>query len=414
MLLEAKVERIQKDMEDMAQYTATPGRGITRFSFTEEDRLTRAFLKDRMRACGLEVYEDAAGSIIGRRPGRADNAPVVMIGSHFDSVKNGGPFDGPAGVVTALEIARVLHENSIVTEHPIEFVALIEEEGGRFGSGLFGSRAMAGRIAPQDLYTCKDDCGVSMAEAMASFGFDPMNISQAARMQEQIKAFFELHIEQGPVLEATGVNVGIVEAVVGITQLEVVIEGRADHAGTTPMDMRSDALVAAAQAVTLVNQLAKKTGRNAVATVGKLSVMPGAYNIVPGKVVLTVDIRSAANETIKELSQKIKRGVLALPEQFPGISCSAAIKMQVEPVILPANIVTILEEVGLERGISTMHMVSGAGHDAMIMAGLTQVGLVFVPSRMGRSHCPEEWTEYRQLKQGVDILLGAVLRQAGA
>jgi allantoate deiminase len=409
MLLQSKVARIQKDLEAMAQFTATPGQGITRFSFTEEDRLTRDYIKECMRECNLLVYEDAAGTIIGRRPGRQDKAPAVMVGSHFDSVKNGGPFDGPAGVVTALEIARVLDEHQVITEFPIEFVALIEEEGGRFGSGLFGSRAMVGKVSPQDLHILKDESGISMAKAMTSFGMDPSQIGNAVRQTGEIKAFFELHIEQGPILETTGVSVGIVETVVGIRQMEITIEGQPDHAGTTPMNLRADALVATSDIIKLVNQLARKAGAGTVATVGRMAVSPGAANVVPGKVVFSVDIRSADAEIIENISHETANAVLSLPEEHPGIVCHIATKIRVDPVSLPSQIVELLEKEGQVRNISTTKMLSGAGHDAMVMAGITQVGLVFVPSKQGRSHCPEEWTDYHQLKQGVDIVLGAIL-----
>jgi allantoate deiminase len=414
VFLQSNIHRIQKDIETMAQYTATPGCGITRFSFTAEDRLTREYIKARMRECALTVHEDAAGTVIGRRAGKRATAPVVMIGSHFDSVNNGGPFDGPAGVVTALEIASVFHENQVVTEYPLEFVALIEEEGGRFGGGLFGSRAMAGKITPEEMRTCKDAEGISMAEAMATFGFDPVKIQAAVRKPEQLKAFLELHIEQGPILEATGISVGIVETVVGIEQLEITINGRPDHAGTTPMAMRADALVAAADIIKLVNHLAKTAGAGTVATIGRMSVVPGAANIVPGRVVFTVDLRAVDAATIESVSAAIQLAVAALPRENHGITGAVVRKLRVDPVHLSPQIHAILAAAGRARGISTNLMRSGAGHDAMVMAGLTQVGLVFVPSRDGRSHCPEEWTDYAQLQQGIDLVLGAVLRLAEA
>ncbi|MCX7781578.1 MAG: Zn-dependent hydrolase, partial [Negativicutes bacterium] len=309
MVWETNVKRIQHDLEMMARHTATPGAGVTRFSFTEQDRLTREYIKSRMRECNLTVYEDAAGAVIGRREGAKGDAPVVMVGSHFDSVKNGGAFDGPAGVVAALEIAGILNENQVKTEYPIEFVALIEEEGGRFGGGLFGSRAMAGRVTQEELTEFKDAQGISMAEAMAAFGFDPAKIGEAARKPEQLRAFLELHIEQGPILETTGIDAGIVETVVGLTQLEITLTGRPDHAGTTPMAMRADALVAAADIIRLVNRLAQEAGEGTVATVGRLAVSPGAANIVPGNVVFTVDIRSAGAATIGQIREAVEQAV---------------------------------------------------------------------------------------------------------
>jgi len=412
LFLESNVQRIQVDLEVMARHTSTPGLGVTRFSFSSEDRLTREYIKGRMQQCGLTVYEDVAGAIVGRRPGKKDQAPVVMVGSHFDSVKNGGPFDGPAGVAAALEIARVLEENQVITEHPIEFVALVEEEGGRFGGGLFGSRAMAGKVSMEELTTFKDEDGISIAQAMAKFGFDPDLIGSAARDPRQLRAFFELHIEQGPILETSGVSVGIVEIVVGITQLDITLQGRPDHAGTTPMEMRADALVAAADLIMKVGRLARSAGNGTVATVGKISALPGAANIVPGNVECTVDIRSKKVENINFVVRGIERELKLLMRRNPAISYSITRKLAIAPVRLTPQIIDILMAEGNKRNISTKLMQSGAGHDAMVMAGLTEVGLIFVPSKGGRSHCPEEWTDYAQLKQGVDILLGAVLTVA--
>ena len=412
MRFQSSTHRIQKDMEALAQFTATPGLGVTRFSFTDEDRQAREYIKARMLESHLTVYEDAAGTIIGHRPGQKTDAPVVMIGSHFDSVKNGGAFDGTAGVIAGLEVARILDENKISTRYPIEFIAMIEEEGSRFGSGLFGSRAMAGKVTDNELKNFKDDEGICIAEAMKRFGLESDKISAAVRTPEKLKAFLELHIEQGPILEKTGVNVGVVDTIVGIDQWEIVVQGRSDHAGTTPMDMRADALVAAAEIVKTVQQLALQAGSGTVATVGKMQVFPGAGNIVPGMVVFTVDIRSSDTEKIRHISDELKNAVADLPSEYPGIVSQVIPKLSSAPIQLSAAILRMIEAEARTCGISTKRMLSGAGHDAMVMAGLTEVGLIFVPSRNGRSHSPEEWTDYVQLKHGVDLLLRAALQLA--
>lgn len=414
MRYQTSVQRIQSDIETLAGFTSTPNRGVSRFSFSPEDRLARDYIKTKMLAANLSVSEDAAGTVVGRRPGLLDNGPVVMVGSHFDSVLNGGAFDGPAGVVAGLEIARAMNENKLVTQYPIEFVAMIEEEGGRFGAGLFGSRAMAGKLVPNELELFKDDAGISMAEAMRSFGLDPARIDSAVRSADQLKAFFELHIEQGPVLEKAGVQVGIVEVIVGIEQWEIIVAGRPDHAGTTPMDLRADALVAAAKLVMLVNDLARKAGAGTVATIGKMQVLPGAGNVVPGLVSFSVDIRSADTEKIRLISDGLRIVVQQLPNEYPGICTRMNPKLSIAPTQLSTKIADIFETEAICGGISTRRMVSGAGHDAMVMAGLTDVGLIFVPSRSGRSHCPEEWTDYEQLKTGTDLMLQVVLQTAGS
>ena len=412
MRIQSNIHRIQRDIEALAHFTASPGEGVTRFSFTAEDRLAREYIKNQMAASHLKVYEDAAGTIIGRREGSRRCAPAVMIGSHFDSVKKGGPFDGPAGVVAALEISRILDENRICTEYPLEFIAMVEEEGGRFGAGLFGSRAMAGKILPGELLNFHDDAGISVARAMQDFGLEPEAITSAVRSPDQLKAFLELHIEQGPILEKTGIDVGLVETVVGIEQWEIEIQGRPDHAGTTPMNMRADALVAAADVIKQIYRLASDSAAGTVATVGKLQVSPGAGNIVPGKAIFTVDIRSDNATDIQQLSEAIQRFLFSLAKEYPGISTRMSPVLSIDPTPLSSDILQLLEEEAGFSGITSRRMRSGAGHDAMVMASLTEVGLVFVPSRDGRSHCPEEWTDYNKLKKGVDLLLQAALRLA--
>lgn len=409
--METKTDRIKRDIQELARFNATPGRGLTRFSFSPEDKMAREYIKEQMEAAGLKVYQDAAGTVIGRREGTDGSLPCIMVGSHFDSVKNGGNFDGPAGVVTGLEIARVLNENGIKTKYPIEFVALVEEEGGRFGAGLFGSRAMVGKVSEKELAENRDENGITTGEAMKNFGLDPRSIESAKRLPGSVKAFMELHIEQGPVLEAAGKDIGIVNTIVGLRHYEVEITGRPDHAGTTPMDMRADALVLAARVITGINQMAKEAGEGTVATVGSLKVSPGATNIVPGRVVFTMDIRSAKEENI----QAIIDGAKALLEEGCAggdLSFSINNKIAVSPVHVPGYMTDIFKEKCEKLGFSYKEMISGAGHDAMVMAEITDSCLIFVPSKDGRSHCPEEWTDYEQIQKGAQLMLEALLEIA--
>lgn len=407
--METNAKRIQRDIEQLAQFTATPGQGVTRFSYTPEDRAARNYIKEQMQQAGLFVSEDAVGTVIGRRPGLKEG-PAVLVGSHFDSVKHGGAFDGTAGVVVALEIARVLKEHDITTCYPIEVIAMVEEEGGRFGGGLLASRAMAGMVRKEVLTASYDAQGISLAEAMAEFGLDP-DIKAAQRKPDELKASFELHVEQGVVLESEGTDLGLVQAIVGMREYEVEITGRPDHAGTTPMNMRADALFAASCVVQQVRQIALDVGGGAVGTVGKLEVRPGAGNIVPGQVCFSVDLRSHEQEALDTLSDKLKTAVeeACKPE---GLTYTITDKMDVQPVKLPAHLRDLIAREAKTRGISTHPMVSGAGHDTQVMATLTDAALIFVPSKDGRSHCPEEWTDYAALKKGADVLLGAVVTVA--
>lgn len=402
------LKRIQKDIEELSKYNSTPGKGLTRFSLTKADKGAREYLKNELNKLDLEIYEDAAGSLFGKMKGTDETAPSIIIGSHFDSVKNGGNFDGPAGVVMALEIMRTLKENGVKTKYPIEFVAMIEEEGGRFGGGVFGSRAMIGNISYQDLLNYKDDEGISMAEAFTSFGFNPKKIETAKRDPKDIKAFIELHIEQGPVLETGNIDVGLVDFIVGINEFKVIIKGRPDHAGTTPMNMRQDALVAASEVITKINKFAIDAKEGTVATVGVLNVHPGAANIVPGEVQFTVDIRSRKEECIKSVKKNIELALKSIEEQ--NLECRIREMLYVKPVNMSKTITDIFENESIENNFSYKRMTSGAGHDAMIMASITDVGLIFVPSKDGRSHCPEEWTDYDQLQKGIELIYNTVLK----
>lgn len=410
--MRTSLERIRKDIEALAAFNGTPGAGLTRLSFSEEHKKAQDYIVQQMKDAGLAVRIDACGTIIGRLEGLQPEAPVVMTGSHFDSVRCGGNFDGPSGVVTGLETARVFKERGIKPVHPVEFVAMIEEEGARFGSGLFGSRAMAGRLTSGELKENRDEKGISTEEAMKAFGLDPEKYKEAVRKKGEIKNFIELHIEQGPVLESTNTDIGIVETIVGILELEVRIKGRADHAGTTPMDMRADAFLAAAKTAATVNETAVSQGEGTVATVGRLELKPGAFNIVPAEADFAIDIRSRRQSCIDKVRIAVSETLEALAAENESLSYEIKVMMETEPVNTDPNVCKILEESADALGFSGRRMLSGAGHDAMIMADITDIGLVFVPSRGGRSHCPEEWTDYEQLQKGIETVCMTVERLA--
>lgn len=351
---------------------------------------------------GLKVYEDAAGTVVGRIEGELKNAPAVLIGSHFDTVLNGGNFDGLAGVVAALETARVFKENKLKPKYPVEFIAMIEEEGTRFGAGLFASRAMAGKVSRQELYESKDENGILMAQAMEEFGFNPDKIEEAIRPKESLKAFLELHIEQGPILEAENKEVGVVEYIVGLHAIEVKIKGRADHAGTTPMNMRSDAMEAAAMLISRVGDYTREVGEGSVATVGRLSLLPGSFNVVAKEVTFTVDIRAKDSSNIERILQWIYTELDKISEN-KNVTYEVQTLLDVQPVKLSEEIANIIENNCKRLGFSSMRILSGAGHDAMVMANLTSTGMIFVPSKNGRSHSPSECTDYNLLQKGIEI-----------
>lgn len=406
--MKTNIERIENDIKQLSKFNSSPGDGLTRFSFTKEDRDARNYIKDQMFRAGLTIYEDAAGTIIGRLNGEFKDGPTIMIGSHFDSVKNGGNFDGPAGVVMALEIARTFKENNIIPNYPIEFIAMIEEEGGRFGGGLFGSRAMTGKVTRESLDKYCDTDGISIATAMKDFGFDPDRIGEASRNPKDIKAFIELHIEQGPVLEKSSLDIGIVNYIVGIEEFEITIKGRPDHAGTTPMKMRANALDAACPVLSKISNFAIDAGEGTVATVGILNIKPGAANIVPSEVKFVVDIRSKNEKCKKEVRGKI---IELLAKSTSNNNCTYSItdRLDVLPVKLDEKIIEDLSAICEKLEYKNVTMLSGAGHDAMVIASIANVGLIFVPSKDGRSHCPEEWTDYDQLQKGIELAYYEVL-----
>ena len=410
--MKTSVERIKKDIENLSKLNSSPEKGLTRFSLTQEDRQVRDYLKEELKKMNVEIYEDEAANLLAKRKTANNEHPSILLGSHFDSVKNGGHFDGPAGVIMALEIFRTLEENNISTKYPLEFIAMIEEEGGRFGAGVFGSRAMAGMVSYEDLLRNKDENGISMAEAMEDFGFDPEKIGEAKRNPEDIKAFIELHIEQGPLLENKGKDIGIVDCIVGINHFNVIIKGRPDHAGTTPMNMRADAVSTAAKVIGKIDEYAVNEKNGTVATVGSLHVKPGAINIVAEHVEFTVDLRSKDYESIKRVTSKIRGELEELTKDNECLSFETEQLLDTKPVEMSEEIVDLFQKNAEKNSLTYETMMSGAGHDAMIMRRITDAGLIFVPSKDGRSHCPEEWTDYEDLQKGIELIYHTILELA--
>lgn len=410
--METKVERIQRDIETLAQYSQVQGIGCTRYTYTKEFAQARDYIASQMKAAGLSVREDAVGTVIGRMEGRNPSAPIIMTGSHFDTVKTGGRFDGAAGVVAALETARTLHDEGFVPERPIEFVALPEEEGARFGGGLFASRAMCGQLYENELETYKDSDGVSVAQAMREYGLDPAKADEARRKKGEIDMFLELHIEQGPVLENEKVDVGIVEAIVGIKCFNVYVYGRSDHAGTTPMNMRADTMLATARAIVAGTDKARELDDGTVVTFGRVETQPGAFNIVAKETLFDIDCRSKTLESVDKVIDAVRASLERSQAENAGLSFRIVEKLTAQPVLMKPEIQELLEKEAAQAGISTRKMLSGAGHDAMVMGSLCDVAMIFVPSKGGRSHVPEEWTDYEDLRKGAELLCRCVRQLA--
>ncbi|WP_139311233.1 Zn-dependent hydrolase [Bacillus sp. MRMR6] len=391
--------RIQGHIETLSKYTATPGNGTTRLTYSKEDLQARTYIKDKMQEYGLVVTEDGFGNIFGKLEGSLKEAPSVLIGSHFDSVPNGGDYDGPAGVIAGLEVAALFSKNKLTPKYPLEIIALVEEEGTRFGGGLMGSRGITGLLSEQEFSNLKDKDGISTLEAMTAIGLDPTLPKK--RDPKTLKAFLELHIEQGPLLEEKGIPIGMVEAIVGLTQLEVTIKGQAGHAGTTPMDRRADALVTAAKIIAELPELAVNEGAGTVITTGRLNVFPNGANVIPDKVVFSVDLRSGKEEHVQNSIEKVK--VLIESYNQAGIQTSVEQLLYMKPKAMNSNILSLLKKKSSQLDIPYCSINSGAGHDAMVLSDFTDVGMLFIPSKNGLSHCPEEWSDSRHIANAVEI-----------
>ncbi|MCQ4087910.1 Zn-dependent hydrolase [Saccharibacillus sp. JS10] len=399
-------QRIENHIETLSHFTATPGKGTTRLTYSEQDRQAREYIKQVMQEYGLQVREDGFGNIFGRLEGSIPDAPAVLIGSHFDSVPNGGSYDGPAGVVAGLEVAKLFQENGLTPKYPLEAVAMIEEEGGRFIGGLLGSRSMLGVISAEEFAAITDKDGVTTIEAMQKIGLDPS--LPGKRDASSIRAFLELHIEQGPILEEEQIPIGIVEGIVGLTQVQITVKGKAGHAGTTPMDRRSDALVAASKIVAGLPELAQAQGGGSVATVGRLNVFPNGANVIPDQVIFTADLRAEHEEDVQ--------GILEKTEQFAYSFATDNIDVQIErqlyirPKQMSEQVKNLLRGISDQLDIPYRSLHSGAGHDAMIFSDFTDVGMLFIPSRAGLSHCPEEWSDSADMERAVRVLYEAAKR----
>lgn len=396
-------EHIARRLTELSGFTATPGEGCTRLPFTRETREAADYLKAEMAADGLETWEDGAGNVFGRLPGRDSALPCIMCGSHYDSVVCGGNYDGIAGVVCAMELARLLKECGPL-DRDFVVAAFMDEEGCRFGSGCFGSRAIMGRITPEYCHSVRDKRdGSTVAQRMKEYGLDPERVAEAAWAPGTIGNYLELHIEQGPVLDAKGIQLGLVDCIVGIQRYMVTIHGQSNHAGTTPMDMRLDAMDRAARVIVRAGEIARTKGRGCVATVGYVEAFPGSYNVVPGKAVFSAEMRATEQELVDQMAAEIRQ---ALEEETAdGLTFEMEQKANTPPVHLSRRMTEISEGICRDRGFTYRIMPSGAGHDAQIIGQGVEASMLFVPSRQGLSHCPQEHSEYTDLLRAVQVAL---------
>jgi allantoate deiminase len=396
--------RVRRRLEALAEIGRDSEGGISRFSFSEEDRQARGLFVSWCRQAGLEPRVDPVGNLVARYEGIQAALPALAAGSHLDTVPRGGALDGALGCVASLECAQSLAERGRRLAHPLEVLVFAEEEGSRFGSGLLGSRAMAGKLRAEELEELKDREGSSAREVMERFGLRPRALEEAARRPGELAAYLELHIEQGEVLERESLPIGIVSGIAGIWRYTLRFLGQANHAGTTALPARRDALLAAARFIVAARDVALRRGEpGSVATVGRIAVRPGAINVVPGEAELSLEVRAAAAPGLEAVAARIL-------EEGQRIAAAERVELQVQPgpriapVPLDPGVRRAVQRACRSLGIASLQLPSGAGHDAQSMAGLCPAGMIFVPSAGGISHAPGEFTPWEQVAAGVRVL----------
>ena len=405
--------RLRSDIEALAGIGRDPEGGISRPAWSPGHETARAWLVDRLRAAGLRTHVDPAGNIFGRLGDRPEaGEPVVMTGSHIDTVPRGGPLDGALGVLAGLECLRTIADARVPLGRALEVAAFTDEEG-RF-YGFFGSRAMAGSLDLALARRLADPTGFPLADAMRGAGFDLDRAGEARRAPGSIAAYVELHIEQGPWLEAEGTPLGVVEAIVGIRRRRLTFLGQPDHAGTTPMERRRDAFFTAAEYAAKSRDLVVRQGSGrSVTTIGVVNVYPGVANIVPARAALLQEIRDAEPAVLEGLARR----TLALARRVAkrrGLGLEAEDLRRAAPARMAPRVQTAIEAAAAARGFSCKRMPSGAGHDAQILAAVTDAGMLFIPSQGGRSHRPDEWSDWEAIERGANVLLGTLLHLAMA
>ena len=394
--------RLNARLAELAKIGATPEGGTNRVAYSEADRQAREYVMNLMRSGKLDVSIDAAGNIHGRRAGSDPALPTIAIGSHIDSVPQGGRFDGQVGSMAAIEVAERLLETGRALRHPLEVILFANEEG-----GTIGSHAMASGLTAQQLALVTNS-GKTVRDGISFIGGDPSKLAQPLRRRGDLAAYLELHIEQGGFLDAEHLNIGIVEGIVGISQWEVTIDGFANHAGTTPMNQRHDALLAAARYIDAVNRVVTSLPGRQVGTVGRIQAFPGAYNVIPGKVVTTLELRDLDAATIERMFGQIKMEIAAI-ERATGTTFTLQSTNTIVPAPTDARIRAAIADAATRLGFTTKAMPSGAGHDAQEIAPIAPVGMIFIPSRAGISHSPREFSSAADITNGANVLLQALI-----
>lgn len=408
MAIRVNLERLKGDIEVLAQMGRDPRGGISRPSFSQADLEARQWLREKICQAGLCFRQDGAGNIFGRL---GEEGRAILVGSHIDTVINGGKFDGSIGVLAGLECLRVIREQGIALARPIEVVSFTDEEGNLVGDFL-GSRALTGLLRQEELERGMTSFGRPLKDILAGTEFTAESILTAQKERPDIEAFLELHIEQGSVLETESIPIGIVERIAGKVYRHCSFVGKADHGGTTPHELRRDAFLATADFALRGTQLVATRHYGSMMTIGKVAVQPGSFSVVPGQVDFSLDIRSASRETLGNLDQEL----IALAQDIAstrGVTFYSRIVDQTEPVETATRLVTILKEECHRLGYPFLPLTSGAGHDAQILSSIAEAGMIFIPCQDGISHSPEEEINWEDLEKGANLLLHALIRLAG-
>lgn len=395
--------RISNRLFELAKFGLDDKGHGNRVAYTKADIEGRAWFMDLMKKAGLNPIIDAAGNIIGKRKGKNASLKPIAFGSHIDMVPDGGNYDGTVGSIAALEIIESFNEYNIITDHPLELIIFANEEG-----GTIGSIAMVGKITTEGLLQ-KSQSGLTMAEGIKAIGGNPDNIESCIRNKGDLHAWLELHIEQGGILESEKLNIGVVEGIVGLRHWIVTLEGFANHAGTTPMNRRQDALLAASKFIIAVNEVVNSVEGNQVGTVGKMTLQPGAYNVIPGKVVLGLEIRDLSDDKIDMLFAQIeKRASIIANESKVKVIFELQANAS-KPALTNKVLQQVIFNVSNELGLTTKLMQSGAGHDSQEVALIAPSAMIFIPSVGGISHSPKEFSTILDIANGANVLLKTIL-----
>ena len=395
--------RLNTRLTELAQFGKTPEGGTHRVAYSDADLEARQYVMRLMRDAKLEVTIDAAGNIVGRRAGSDITLKPLMIGSHIDSVPQGGSYDGQVGSMGAIEVAQTLLENNVRLRHPLEVIIFQNEEG-----GTIGSIALAHGLTEKDL-SLVSNSKKTIREGIKFIGGNPDQLASVVRKEGDVAGYLELHIEQGGVLHTEKIDIGVVEGIVGVYWWDVTVEGFANHAGTTPMNQRRDALLAAAKYIDAVNRIVTSIPGRQVGTVGKIQAFPGAYNVVPGKVTTSLGLRDLDAAKVQTVFEKIQAEVRQI-EMATGTKFEFQQTNISRPAPTDERVRAIIDESAKQLGFTTKLMPSGAGHDAQEIAKLGPVGMIFVPSRDGISHSPREFSQPEHITNGANVLLHSLLK----